>query len=175
MTTSSATIQASRELLDFFPQPERSTIANLFLQQVRAGCPPHGHSADAPWTADGVRLAVLVALTERLRRAFRHGWRDEYGRDGETIRILNAHQEAAIAFGQWAIEWEALPREERERRKRAQGDQYRTNYMDRQAPTEKQVEYLRRMGYDGPIDSKAFASSLIDCYTRGYKVVRRAA
>ncbi len=43
--------------------------------------------------------------------------------------------------------------------------------MDRQRASEQQIAWLRRMGYDGPIDSKAHASALIDIYTRGHRVI----
>ena len=47
--------------------------------------------------------------------------------------------------------------------------------MDRQAPTEKQIVFIRKMGFTDPLPSKAFASSVIDCLTRGYEVRRRSA
>ncbi len=168
-------VQASRDFLELLPQPQRGTVANVFLNQVRAN--PHLIAATAVPSARASTVFILVheALRGRCRRARAGGQYDELAKVGEWLALLDRHPDEALAYAQWCLDYEALPREERERRKRDRGEQYRTAHMDRQAPTDKQVEYLRRMGYDGPIDSKAFASSLIDCYTRGYKVVRRAA
>ncbi len=164
--TATPTTPASKAFLERFEQPVKSTIANLFLRPVRAGTAHYPRA---------VLAEVLRELQARRARAAAGGWRETLELTEMIYATIAAHEKEAIAFGAWALEWEALPPEERERRKRDRGEQYRTAHMDRQAPTDKQVEYLRRMGYDGPIDSKAFASSLIDCYTRGYKVVRGAA
>lgn len=173
--TATPTTPASRALLDRFAQPQRGTVANVFLNQVRAN--PHLIAATAVPSARASTVLILVdeELRGRYRRARAGGQYDELAKVGEWIALINRHPAEALAYAQWCLDYEALPREERERCKRDRGEQYRTAHMDRHAPTDKQVEYLRRMGYDGPIDSKAFASSLIDCYTRGYKVVRRAA
>ncbi len=166
MPTADATTQASKVFLDRFEQPVKSTIANLFLRPVRAGAAHYPRA---------VLAEVLRELHERRARAAAGGWRETLELTEMIYATIAAHEKEAIAFGAWALEWEALPPEERERRKRQRGDQYRTAYMDRQPATERQVEYLRRMGYAGPIDSKAHASSLIDIYTRGGRVVERGA
>ncbi len=164
--TTAPTIQPSKALLDRFEQPLKSSISNLFLAPVRSG------AARFP---RAVLAEVLRELQDRRARAAAGGWRETFELTGTILATIAAHEGEAIAFGAWALEWEALPREERERRKRDRGDQYRISYMDRQGPTERQVEYLRRMGYRGPIDSKAHASSLIDVYTRGGRVVEGGA
>lgn len=159
-------VQASRALLEHFPQPRRSAIANLFLNEVRRG---------AGETPEQVRVAVMMELTDRLRRAANYQWADEYTRVAEFIRILHAHEPAARQYAQWALDWESLPPEERERQKGERSAQHLSAAMDRQPPTEKQVGYLRKMGYDGPIDSKAHAAALIDIHTRGHRVVWQVA
>ncbi len=164
--TPNATTQASKAFLDRFEQPLKSSISNLFLAPVRSG------AARFP---RAVLAEVLRELQGRRARAAAGGWRETFELAGTILATIAAHEGEAIAFGAWALEWEALPREERERQKRQRGDQYRISYMDRQAPTEKQVEYLRRMGYTGRIDSKAHASSLVDIYVRGGRVVEEGA
>ncbi len=164
-----------RTLLDHFPQHQRSTISNLFLAQIRSGYPPPGHAHAGAWTARGVRDAVLLALGARLQRAFRHGRGGDYARDAAILRVLHDQGGAALAFAAWALARAALPREERERRKQGRAREHIAAWMDHQPPTDKQVAYLRRMGYAGPIDSTAHASALIDIYTRGYAVVRGVA
>ena len=166
MSTANVTTAVSKAFLDRFDQPVKSTISNLFLRPVRAGA---AHFPRA------VLAEVLRELHGRRARAAAGGWRETLTLTDTILATITAHEQEAIAFGAWALEWEALPREERERQKRQKGEQYRTAHMGCQPPTEKQVGYLRRLGYAGPIDSKAHASSLVDIYVRGGRVVEGGA
>ncbi len=168
-------VQASRDFLELLPQPQRGTVANVFLNQIRAN--PHLIAATAVPSARVDTLLILVheELQGRCRRARAGGWYDELAKVREWIALINRHPAEALAYAQWCLDYEALPREERERQKRQRGDQYRLNYMDRQPPTERQIEFLRRRGYTGRIDSKQHASSLVDIYVRGGRVVEEGA
>ncbi len=174
-TTTTPTTPASRDFLELLPQPQRSTVANVFLNQVRRN--PHLIAATAVPSVrpNAVLILVREELQGRCRRARAGGWYDELAKVGKWLALLDRHQGQALAYAQWCLDYEALPREERERQKRQKAEQYRTASMDCQPPTEKQVSYLRRLGYTGRLDSKAHASSLIDVFTRGGRVVEGGA
>jgi hypothetical protein len=53
------------------------------------------------------------------------------------------------------------------RRKSLRGARYREEWMATQPPTERQLAYLRRLGWTGPVVSKAEASQLIDERLKG--------
>jgi len=165
-----APVVADRKLLDFFEQHYKSTLTNRFLSQVR-----NGKAA----TADAVYALVLEDLRERWAWTIEHSrqpwaeqahWMAEAAALAEHLGTLTRQREAGIAFGQWALDWDALPPEERERQKRSRSAEHIRHHMDREAPTEKQVAYLRGRGYTGPIESKGHASSLIDVLMRGGRV-----
>ena len=166
MTTAGATTAASRAFLDRFDQPVKSTISNLFLRPVRSGA---AHFPRA------VLAEVLRELHERRARAVAGGWRKTLELTEMIYATIAAHEKEAIALGAWALEWEALPPEERAHRKRQRDDEHRLAYMRAQPPTDKQIACLRRMGHAGPIDSRAHASGLIDVYVRGGRVVEEGA
>ncbi len=159
-------LQASKTLLDHFGQSLRSTVANLYLRPIRAGRARDPHA---------VHAAVVRDLHERRAQAHRGGWRETFELADAILTTIGDHEGDALAYAAWALEWEALPPEERRRQKGERSAQHIAAVMDRQAPTEKQVAFIRKMGFTDPIDSKAFASSVIDLLTRGYEVRRRSA
>lgn len=159
-------VQASKTLLDHFGHALRSTVANLYLHPIREG------RAGEP---RAVHAAVVRTLHERREQARRGGWRESFELADAILDTITRYEEDALAYAAWALEWEALPPEERRRQKGERSAQHMAAVMDRQAPTEKQVAFIRKMGFTNPIPSKAFASSVIDCLTRGYEVRRRAA
>jgi len=163
-------IAADRKLLDFFPQNEKSTIANLYLAQVRSG---------QATTPEAVHRLALEALRERWGRAIEYSRQPWGNRDAELARaerlaeqlgILTRQAAAGVAYGAWALAREALSPAERERRKNSNGAQYVRSSMDREPATEPQISHLRKLGYTGDIQTKGHASSLIDVYHRGGRV-----
>jgi hypothetical protein len=147
-----------RALLERFPANRRSLIANLFLAPVRQGviAPPL------------VVREVLSELDRRLGWALRNGGayaEEERAKVRDIMDVVVNHGDEAEGYARWCVAYEALPEEERRRRKAGRSNQAVAAWMDRQEPTEKQIAYLRRRGYAGPIDS-----SLIDIYTRGGRV-----
>lgn len=147
-----------RAFLAYFPQQQKSHVANLFLLPVRQGVT----------TPDGVRAAVYAALRERIERDERFGY--ENARDRGILDQMRRDYDGSLDFARWAIEYERLSPEAKQRIKNTRSAEAIGVAMDREEPTEKQVAYLRRKGYHGPIESKKFASSLIDIYTRGGRV-----
>ncbi len=147
-----------RAFLAYFPQPQKSHVANLFLLPVRQG---HTNPSE-------VRAAVVDDLHERIRRAI--AYRYDSARDREILAVVLREPDEALDFARWAIQYERLTPAEKQRIKNNRSAEAIGVAMDREEPTEKQVAYLRRKGYQGPIESKKFASSLIDIYTRGGRV-----
>lgn len=149
---SSAPSGSSRAFLLHFPERERSAVANLFLLQVRRG-------------ASDPAEVVARATTEargRLQRAVQYNDALWYAKVQEILDALQDYPEEAADLARWAIEWESLPHDERERRKAERGQQYKRQWMAHQPATEKQMAYLHRLGYRGPVASRQQASELID-------------
>jgi len=154
------TIEDGRALLERFPSNRRSYISNTFLYAVRSGARTPGK----------VLTDVEHELSETAKRSRRWGFTDTIERTESIYSILNEFHDEALAFAAWAIRWEALPPAERERQKRAKGEVHRQAYMEQQPATDKQVAYIRSLGYQGPVTSKAHASSLIEQLKRGEPV-----
>jgi hypothetical protein len=148
-----------RAFLDRFPANRRSHVANIFLREVRAG----NHSPQS------ICIAVFAALRRGILYATGHGWDTE--RDQFILDTLLAHGAAARAYAGWCIEYEQLPPEEKKRRKQASTAEGIGLWQEQQQPTEKQINYLRHVGYTGPINNRRHASSLIDIYVHGGRVV----
>lgn len=151
--TAETAVDDGRELLQHFPNNRRAYVANAFLYAVRAG-------ARTPLQ---VLIAVNHTLEETRARALRWSQTsDTAARSDDLYGVLHEHHDEAMAFARWALAWEALPQAERDRIKAEKGAVYRQAYMEQQPATDKQVAYLRALGYQGEVTSKAHASELID-------------
>lgn len=67
----------------------------------------------------------------------------------------------AIAYAESKIAWEALSQAEKAMAKRAKSEYFQWKSMEGKEPTQKQVSFLMRMGYQGSILDRAHASYLI--------------
>ncbi len=142
-----------KRILERFPQNRRAYVANTVLFAVRAG-------AKNPLQ---VLVDVNKTLTGALERARR--WNNQSGiieRTEQVYIILHEHHEEAMDLCRWALWWESLPQAERDRQKAARGAEHRQAYMESQPASEKQVAYIRALGFAGEVTSKAHASELID-------------
>jgi acyl-CoA reductase-like NAD-dependent aldehyde dehydrogenase len=160
MATQSLSTEDGRALLERFPGPRRSYVANTFLYAVRSGARTPGK----------VLADVEHELSETAKRSRRWNFTDTIERTESIYAILNEYHDEALAFAAWAIRWEALPPAERERQKQAKGAPHRQKYLEEQPATERQINYVRSLGYHGPVTSKAHASSLIEQLKRGEPV-----
>ena len=89
------------------------------------------------------------------------------------IRALQEQYNQAIGYVMYLLDWEQKTPEEKQRIKHARGSDYAKEYMKKQAPTEKQILYLKGLGYTGAApESKFQAGELIDklLKNRGLKV-----
>ena len=154
------TVDHGRALLERFPKARRSYVANTFLYAVRAG-------ARTP-------LQVLAAVNETLRethaRSLRWNMVDTVGRTLEVLTVLHYCHDEAMAFAQWCLSWEQLTPAEKERQRAVKGAAHRQTYMEQQPASDKQVAYIRALGFAGEVTSKAHASELIDRLRRGERV-----
>ena len=137
-----------RSFLNHFPNARKSFVANAFLFAVRRG-------ARTP-------LQVLAAVQHELRRANTWSSDERQARNQEVLDTIAEHHEEAMAFCRYALDYEALPPAEKERRKAEQGAPHRQAWMSQQPPTAKQCAYLEVLGYRGEITSRQHASELIE-------------
>lgn len=144
-------IEASKRFLDHFPDERRSFVSTQFHHAARAGAGnPANLLADV---ADQARRRIADPYCEPDRRQLLHNllaWRlqDRIG---------------AEAYGRYVLADEALPRDARERLKAERSEQHRQAWLQQQLPTEKQLDYLRNLGYCGAQPAtRGTASALID-------------
>jgi len=168
-TTPVAPPNAER-LLDAFDPKQRGPLANVFYRQYRCGAPPYGYASDAPWTPEMLRLAVMREITERVRRAYRQDYREEYERYGDWAYRLGRDVPATLDFCAYVIWREQLPAEQRQRLKQERTTEHARAWLEEQPATASQMSYLKALGYSGPVASRAHASSLIDVLKRGGRV-----
>jgi hypothetical protein len=100
--------------------------------------------------------AVMEGVKERLRSRERENW------TVEMLRRFDQYPEEALALVAHNVERQSLPRDERQRLRKASGAFYKRQSMETKSPTEAQIRYLRDLGYEGSIDSRLHASDLID-------------
>ena len=142
-----------RRLLEHFEPRRRGTVANLFLYPVRQGI------SNVEQIVDSVR----AELQQQITRSRRYHNFSTVQRKAEYLTLLESYPEDAMDFARWAVWYESLSEEEKTARKAEQGKLYRRQWMDTQPATDKQVSYLRHLGWTGEVRSKLYASELIDC------------
>ena len=139
-----------RAWLEHIPTPRRSGVANCFHGAVRGG-----HR-----TPDAVVHQVQQTMQRRLQ------WTSAPTETAYLQAVLDALQTdraGALAYAQSVIDYEHLPYETRQRLKAARTTPYLQEAMRGQPVSEKQVAYLRALGYTGPCpEDRAAASALID-------------
>jgi hypothetical protein len=140
-------------LLPHLPPAWRSSTMNAFLDAVRIG------SLTDPRKI--VTYAIKV-LQSRLQASGR------FADDGRTqdlrhsILIIHGHPAEALALAREALGYVQLSPEAKARRKAVRAEQARQGYMASQAPTEKQLRYLRHLGATELPSNRLEASQLID-------------
>jgi len=136
---------AKRRFLARFEPRQRGHIANIFLDPVRRGeTEPHR-----------VVSAVRHDLLAQAVRWKRWGNHDGIARNERIVSPFDTYFDEAVDSARWAIQWDRLSDPEKQRVKAER-------WMAEQPPTEKQVKYLRSLGYDGEVESKRKACELID-------------
>jgi hypothetical protein len=144
--------EPSRRWLESLPEHTHNQVAQLTLRGVRTD------GASTP-------LAVVLSLALRIGGRIGGAWGNpvEQSRLTPVADALTTDPLGALAYGAYAIWWEGLPAEERDRLKQERARQYQQEAMATQLPTPKQLAYLDALDYRGPTPtSKAEASALID-------------
>jgi len=140
-----------KRFLRALPPAIRSPIANLFHSAVRRGCT----------TPSEVVADVQDECRKRLARARASG--DFYGICKFELALTNLAQrrESALDYANEVIAWEKLSCQERKRIKQQKALRYSKGYWEHRPPTEKQINLLMRLGYQGTVLSRGHASRLI--------------
>lgn len=140
--------EAKRLYLSYFPHSQRSGAINHLLEAVRAGC-------DEPNQVVGFAL-------ERAR--YKSQWSD-YAR--LFLALAELDLDAIFAGARWGLWWESLSIAEKAAYRRPQQERAIQAWMEGQPPTERQMAYLKSLGYTGPEpSSRAEASRLIESLKR---------
>lgn len=141
-----------RRVLEQLADAQRGAFTNLALRFIRGGL------------EDPVRIGDAM-----FREFDRH--RDRAAEQGDMGALIIAEHGADLVVAEgdavealiaWLLDYERLPRAERERLKAARGERHRRQWLDQQPASEKQIAYCRSLGYAGTIESKAHASEIID-------------
>ncbi len=141
-----------KRFLIYFEPAKRSTIANTFLDPIR----------------DQIRKGITdpdLVITEIYEKARRNS-------DKKYISdtIFN-YLHDAFRYVDFLFEWEKLSEHEKAYYKSQQARKAIKLHMAQEAPTEKQINYLKFLGYKGkPPASKAEASDLIATITTFQKL-----
>ena len=143
-------LHARLTFLSHFPLEQRSTANNFLLQAVRAGC-------------NEPNQVVGYALETARRRCHLEA--------AQTLSLLSElDPEALLAGVRWALWWESLPLEEKQRLRKKRAEEAIERWMAEQPPTEKQLRYLTSLGYRGPEPANRLeASRLIDELVKGVR------
>jgi hypothetical protein len=148
------TDRTDRPFLNRFPSDQRSSVSNVFLESIRK----YG-AADS----QAVVETVTSLAHERLAAAERWQLADAIGRFETLIAMLAQHPDEARIEAARAVWYENLPSTERLALKRRNAEHGRQSWMSGQAPTPKQINYLRTLGHSGePPRDRLAASRLID-------------
>ena len=113
-------------------------------------------------TVDAVLTAVRADVESRLRSARRYGDAARIQQFSAFRDYLDTEQVTARAYARWILGWESLSIAEKDKVKAEQGAEHRQRWMAEQPATERQIQYLRALGWTAEVSSKAEASELID-------------
>lgn len=151
MLAHAASLEHCSQVLIARYDTDDGVIANSFHQAVRNG-------ASSP-------AAVLVRVQQHLeqQRASGYGSPDRREECALLLERLQTERQDALTYAAAVLAYEALPPDERARRKAARADVHLEAWMAAQPATEKQRNYLHMLGHRAsePL-SKRDASALID-------------
>lgn len=136
--------EARDTFLAYFPEGKRSAVANWLLQPIRE------LHADTP--------ALVITLTiGRLNKMIADRWATEERRQElrHALAMIAQHRDEARACADYYLAYASLPEDERERVKQRQRDTHRVE----RPPTDRQLDYLRILGYTGTQPTTLHAAS----------------
>lgn len=148
---------AKDSFLQLFPDNMKSHITNTFLQVIRAGAK----------SLDVVKSDVITKALDRCETAQQYNDEKNIEKFRLLLQVLEKYPEETEGFILHCLAWESLPHEVKEVNKKQKADSYRQRWLSTQPATEKQIAYLRKLGWAGGINSKQHASELISRLTGG--------
>jgi len=129
------------EFVSLFPKNKKASICNKILEPIRAGESNH--------------LVIANKIYEKLAR-----YPDS---NKELIDIILGNSSMYMDAIIYYIEYEKMPRDEREILKQSKSREYVEQYMREQPITNKQIKMLEGLGYNGPFNiSRMGASNIIE-------------
>jgi len=127
-----------RLFLDNFEHNHRIAITNYLLSKIRKG-------------------EKQPARILQFDKNYEPDWYKPF------IRALQEQYSKALDYVRYLLDWESLPPEQKQKIKQTRGREYAKDYMRTQPATEKQLAYLKGLGYTGAApETKAHACELID-------------
>jgi len=136
--------ELKRLYLSFFPFPQRSGAANHVLGAVRAGC--NEPNQVVGYCLECARQKLPYSEVARL-----------------YLLVYQLDPDAIYAGARWALWWESLSPAEKAAYRKPRQEAAQKAWMEQQPATEKQIAYLRFLGYSGPTPAnRAEASRLIE-------------
>lgn len=149
--------QARIDFLSLIETRRRSVVTNAFLNQVRNGITD-------PWK-------IVAGVCNDLREKINRAWSDETReRDQRTYELITTHLIDAARFASWAAAYEAQPAEVRAESRRTAQEEHVSRWLSNQPPSEKQLSYIRSLGYKGEVSSKLHASEIINSLKGGRQI-----
>lgn len=140
------------QFLRHFDPPEKSSALNCLLFSVRSG------AGDVEGVLDALRRDLSVGPKTPTR---------------ERLRVLLCNSPDTVRKGAaYALAWEKLSPEEKQRFKRARQNGYLEEWRACVSPTQAQLDFLVRLGHRGPTpQTRAGASAL--GRIRGIRLTRK--
>ena len=141
-----------KAFLEHFDPLERSMVMNSFLFAVRGGA---AHPVDV---IDWVRRTA----GDKAMGASQYGGHAGWSKAIKLSRTIGQNPEEATALAEYALEYESLSPEEKDKRKQQRAHIGATEWMSTQPPTLKQLAFLSKLGSREQPRDRAHASQLID-------------
>jgi hypothetical protein len=155
---------ADRPLLPLVPQHQRGPLMNRFLKPVRE------YGLTDP--QDIVKL-VIASLKVDIQRRGTWNFASDVTPLQQTLRAVQGHPSEALALAKEAVEYEQLAPDEKARLKATRAKAGLREFiaakpesMLNKPPTDKQLEYLRKLGVATTPTNRWEASQLIDARLR---------
>lgn len=146
---------ARQKFLSSFPAGMRSTVANVFHSIVRRGVKE---------PAEIVNIATRE-FHSRLKWAKQHNSFGDIYKWQIAVDVLAQKPQLSKEYARWVLYWESTPYPERAKIKQQRALAISRPYWYNLPPTERQLNLLVKLGYEGPVFSRGYASELIDQLT----------
>jgi hypothetical protein len=144
---------AHRAWLERLPESLRTVTAPWMHRAARSGAT----------TSDAVLFGYGLIVGEHLARCWNTA--AEQARLRPLVVAVQGHLVGARACAAWVLAWEHPPAAEQHRRKAERGRPHQQEAMAAGSPSERQVAYLRLLGYAAPAPTTMVeASHLIDTW-----------